>query len=123
RTLLVQQGFPDPERILHSYPHQLSGGMKQRALLAMLLAGRPRLMIADEPTKGLDPENRAEALVNLARTREVSGAAMLLVTHDLVAALRLGDRIAILHGGKLSAIHTPRESLAAAPDPWHHAVE
>jgi peptide/nickel transport system ATP-binding protein len=96
--LLEQVGFGDPEDVAASYPHQLSGGMAQRVLLAISLAGEPALVVADEPTKGLDIHARDHYL---ALTRELyARAAFLMITHDLAAA-RSCQRIMIMYAGRI----------------------
>lgn len=85
------------------YPHHLSGGMARRVMLAIAAAGNARLMIADEPTAGLDPDNRDAVLARL-RGHADGGGAVLLITHDLIPALRIVDRVAILDEGRLVSI-------------------
>jgi len=91
--------IPEAERRADQYPHQLSGGMKERVMIAMGLASRPSFIIADEPTKGLDRRTKAE-IVNLIRDM-TSGKSMLMITHDLAAAGEICDRIAVMYGGEL----------------------
>ncbi|WIM06276.1 MAG: ABC transporter ATP-binding protein [Candidatus Nitricoxidivorans perseverans] len=100
-ALLEAVGIPDPQRRLGEFPFQLSGGMKQRAMIAMALAGRPRLLIADEPTTALDVTIQAQVLDLLARLQSERGMAMLLITHDFGVAARMADRVGVMHAGRL----------------------
>jgi len=91
----------DPERVIGDYPHQLSGGMNQRAFLAMALACKPRLLIADEPTTALDVTIEAEILKLLLDLKKDLGFSLLFITHNLSIAQRIADRIAIMYQGKI----------------------
>lgn len=99
--LLSQLRVPNPKRVLKSYPHQLSGGMRQRVVSAIALAGRPRLLIADEPTTALDVTVQAAYLKLLRNLQRESGLAVLFVTHDLGAIARICDRVAVMYGGRI----------------------
>jgi oligopeptide/dipeptide ABC transporter ATP-binding protein len=99
--LLTQLRVPNPKRVLKSYPHQLSGGMRQRVVSAIALAGRPRLLIADEPTTALDVTVQAAYLKLLRNLQRESGLAVLFVTHDLAAIARICDRVAVMYGGRI----------------------
>ncbi len=99
--MLALVGLPDPRDALGRYPHELSGGMRQRALLAMALVCRPRVLIADEPTTALDVTVQAQILELLADLRERLGMAMLLITHNLGIAAGIADRVAVMYGGQL----------------------
>jgi peptide/nickel transport system ATP-binding protein len=99
--LLESVGIPDPERRAQEYPFQLSGGMKQRAMIAMALAGEPKLLIADEPTTALDVTIQAQVLDLLKDLQRRTGMAMLLITHDLGVVARMADRVGVMHGGQL----------------------
>ncbi|MBL8317133.1 MAG: ABC transporter ATP-binding protein [Burkholderiaceae bacterium] len=94
-------GIPEPERRAEAYPHQLSGGQRQRAMIAMALAGRPRLLLADEPTTALDVTLRGQILDLLADAQRRSGMALLLITHDLNLVRRFADRVAVMEQGHL----------------------
>jgi oligopeptide/dipeptide ABC transporter ATP-binding protein len=99
--LLESVGIPDPARRAGEYPFQLSGGMKQRAMIAMALAGEPRLLIADEPTTALDVTIQAQVLDLLKDLQRARGMAMLLITHDLGVVARMADRVGVMHDGQL----------------------
>jgi len=98
---LREVSFPDPERGVDEYPHRLSGGLKQRALLAAALAGDPDLLIADEPTSALDATVAAEVLALISRLRQSRGLALLLISHDLALVARESDRVLVLYAGRI----------------------
>ena len=98
-ALLHQVGIPDPHNRLASYPHQLSGGMRQRVMIAMALAGHPQLLIADEPTTALDVTIQAQILELLSELRSRRGMAMLLISHDLGVVAETADAVAIMYAG------------------------
>ena len=103
--LLEMVGIPDAERQLKSYPHQLSGGMRQRAMIAMALALKPKLLIADEPTTALDVTIQAQILELMLKLREESGEmAILLITHDLAVVAEMCRRVAVMYGGKIQEV-------------------
>ncbi len=99
--LLEMVGIPDPADRFTSYPHQLSGGMQQRVMIAMALSCDPKLLIADEPTTALDVTIQAQILELLAELTERLGMAMILITHDLGVAAGIADRIAVMYGGQI----------------------
>ncbi|HSO06044.1 MAG TPA: dipeptide ABC transporter ATP-binding protein [Pelomicrobium sp.] len=99
--LLALVGMPDPERRLDVYPFQLSGGRKQRVMIAMALAGEPQLLVADEPTTALDVTIQAQVLELLKRLQEKSGMAILLVTHDLGVVANNADTVAVMYAGEI----------------------
>jgi peptide/nickel transport system ATP-binding protein len=113
-ALLKSVGIPDPERRLKDYPHLLSGGMRQRALIAIALACRPRLLIADEPTTALDVTVQAQILALLQRLVDEVGSALILITHDLGVVAGLCDSVNVLYAGKVVE-NTDRYSLFAQP--------
>ena len=99
--LLEAVGIPDPAQRVRAYPHQLSGGMKQRVMIAMALAGRPDLLIADEPTTALDVTIQAQVLGLLKSLQRETGMAILLITHDLGVVAQTADRLAVMYAGQL----------------------
>jgi peptide/nickel transport system ATP-binding protein len=94
--------LPEPERVLRAYPHQLSGGMLQRAMIAMALVCRPALLIADEPTTALDVTIAAQILRLLRRLQEEQGFSVLFITHDLGVVRRVSDRVVVLYAGRVA---------------------
>ncbi|MBF0154802.1 MAG: ABC transporter ATP-binding protein, partial [Magnetococcales bacterium] len=106
--LLHQTGIPDPDSRLDAYPHQLSGGQRQRVLIAMALARRPALLIADEPTTALDVTIQAQILTLLTRLRRELGMAMLLITHDLPMVRQCADRVCVMRQGLIVETATTR---------------
>ena len=98
--LLRQVGIPEPARRIDDYPHRLSGGMRQRVVIAMVLAGQPRLLIADEPTTALDVTIQAQILALLATLQQQTGMALLLITHDLGIVGQLARRVAVMYAGR-----------------------
>ncbi|HET6667739.1 MAG TPA: ABC transporter ATP-binding protein [Intrasporangium sp.] len=114
RDMLDKVGIPDPERRLKDYPHQLSGGMRQRALIAMALACQPRVLIADEPTTALDVTIQAQILALLRDLVQDTGTALVMITHDLGVVAGLCDRVNVLYAGKIVE-RGDRHPLFAAP--------
>ena len=107
-------GIPDPDRVARTYPHQLSGGMRQRAVIGMALAGDPKLLIADEPTTALDVTIQAQILEPLRRLQGEFGMGIILITHDLGVIADLVDDVVVMYAGKLVE-HAPVRRLFAAP--------
>jgi len=99
--LLASVSVPDPERRVREYPHQLSGGLRQRALIAMALACGPSLLIADEPTTALDVTIQAQILDLLRDLQKRMGLALLLITHDLGVVAEMADRVAVMYAGRI----------------------
>jgi len=100
-ALLRQVRIPDPERRVDEYPHQLSGGMKQRVMIALALANRPGLLIADEPTTALDVTIQAQVLHLLRELQRELGTGIVFVTHDLAVVAEIADRVVVMYGGRV----------------------
>ncbi|MEO6185013.1 MAG: ABC transporter ATP-binding protein [Steroidobacteraceae bacterium] len=98
---LTSVGLADTRRLLHQYPHELSGGMRQRAMLAMAVLAEPDLLLADEPTTALDATTQIAILDLLARLRRERGMSVLLVTHDLGVVARVADRVVVMRNGRI----------------------
>jgi peptide/nickel transport system ATP-binding protein len=113
--LLGLVGIPEPRRRVDSYPHEFSGGMRQRAMIAMALANEPRLLIADEPTTALDVTVQAQILALIARLRDELGMAVIVITHDLGVVAEMADEIAVMYAGRIVE-HAPARTLFAAPE-------
>src|SRR5579885_23975 len=112
--LLAEVGIPDPERRCDEYPHQLSGGMKQRVLIAMALAGEPDILIADEPTTALDVTIQAQVVEMLRRLKQKTGMTVLLITHDLGVVAEMADRVAVMYAGHIVE-QADRETFFRSP--------
>jgi peptide/nickel transport system ATP-binding protein len=108
----------DARHRARDYPHQLSGGMRQRVMIAMAIANRPQLLIADEPTTALDVTIQAQILDLLAELREKFGLAMLFISHDLAVVSQVADRVGVLYLGSLVEVATKREIFQAAAHPY-----
>ncbi len=120
--LLDAVGIPDVERRYGEYPHQLSGGMKQRVMIAMALAGDPDLLIADEPTTALDVTIQAQVLDLIARLQQERGMAVLLITHDLGVVAGMADRVAVMYAGQLVEQATRERFFSAPRHPYSHKL-
>jgi peptide/nickel transport system ATP-binding protein len=114
--VLAAVGLPDVERILGSYPHQLSGGMQQRVMIAMALSCNPRLLIADEPTTALDVTIQAQILKLLRELQKQFEVALILITHNLGVIAQTCDRMAVLYGGRVAESGRIRDIFS---DPQH----
>jgi len=112
--LLDRVGLPDPDRVARAYPHELSGGMRQRALIAMAVACGPSILIADEPTTALDVTVQAQILALLGSLRRETGMAVLLISHDLAVVAQVADRVAVMYGGQIVE-HGPALEVLTAP--------
>ncbi|PZF84638.1 dipeptide/oligopeptide/nickel ABC transporter ATP-binding protein [Jiangella anatolica] len=116
--LLSRVGIPDPTRRLKEYPHQLSGGMRQRALIAMALACQPRLLIADEPTTALDVTIQAQIIELLKELVQDTGAALVMITHDLGIVAGLCDTVHVMYSGRIVESAGRRELFAEPRHPY-----
>jgi oligopeptide transport system ATP-binding protein len=116
--LLRQVGLPDPERRLRAYPHQLSGGQRQRVMLAIALAKRPALLLADEPTTALDVTIQAQILRLIVALQKQYGMALILVTHDLGVVYQAVDRVAVMYAGQVVELATKAELFARPRHPY-----
>jgi oligopeptide/dipeptide ABC transporter ATP-binding protein len=114
RTLRQEVGIPDPSGRLDAYPHQLSGGMRQRVMIAIALAAEPEILVADEPTTALDVTVQAQILEVLDRLRRARGMAVLLITHDLGIVAGRADRVAVMYAGQIVE-EAPTPELFAHP--------
>jgi oligopeptide/dipeptide ABC transporter ATP-binding protein len=112
--MLERVGMADAHRIMQNYPHQLSGGMRQRVMIAMAMACRPRVLIADEPTTALDVTTQAQVLEQLSELGQSFGTAILLITHDLGVVAQACDRALIMYCGRIVE-EAPVEALFTAP--------
>ncbi|GGR53104.1 peptide/nickel transport system ATP-binding protein [Nocardioides luteus] len=122
RAMLDKVGIPDPRRRLREYPHQLSGGMRQRALIAMALACRPRLLIADEPTTALDVTIQAQILALLKDLVSESDTALVMITHDLGVVAGMCDDVNVLYGGRLVERNMRHDLFAAPAHPYTNGL-
>jgi oligopeptide/dipeptide ABC transporter ATP-binding protein len=120
--LLEEVRIPDPERALHAFPHQFSGGMRQRIAIAIALACRPKLLIADEPTTALDVTVQAGILRLLDRLRRESGLSVILITHDLGVMSSIADHVSIFYAGRIVESGPTRELLTHPRHPYTRAL-
>ncbi|MBK1693904.1 ABC transporter ATP-binding protein [Chromatium weissei] len=116
--LLQAVGIPDSVLRVHDYPHQLSGGMKQRVMIALALAGNPQLLIADEPTTALDVTIQAQVLRLLKRLQHETGMALLLITHDLGVVAETANRLAVMYAGQIVETAPVADFFAAPAHPY-----
>ena len=118
RRLLDLVGVPDPVRRMKAYPHELSGGLRQRVMIAMAVAGKPDLVIADEPTTALDVTVQAQVLALIRDLCDELGTSFILVTHDIGVASQICDRVAVMYGGRLAELGAMDEVLRAPSHPY-----
>jgi oligopeptide/dipeptide ABC transporter ATP-binding protein len=120
--LLAEVGLGDAESILRRYPHELSGGMLQRVMIAAALAGEPRLLLADEPTTALDVTTQAEIMAILDRLQRDHRLAVLFITHDLELAAATCDRICVMYAGRIVEVHDAASLFGAPLHPYTAAL-
>jgi peptide/nickel transport system ATP-binding protein len=118
RRLLDLVGVPDPRRRMKAFPHELSGGLRQRVMIAMAVAGKPDLVIADEPTTALDVTVQAQVLGLLRDLCNELGTSFIVVTHDIGVASQIADRVAVMYGGRLAELGTMDEVLQTPSHPY-----
>jgi peptide/nickel transport system ATP-binding protein len=115
---MTEVAIPDPALRARDYPHQLSGGMRQRVMLAMAIVNRPQLLIADEPTTALDVTIQAQILKLLAGLREKFGLAMLFISHDLAVVSQVADRVAVMYAGSLVELGSRHDIFHSPAHPY-----
>jgi oligopeptide/dipeptide ABC transporter ATP-binding protein len=120
--LLRQMGITTPERCMASFPHQLSGGQKQRVAIAMAVANKPDILIADEPTTALDVTVQAQIIVLLAKLRQTYNMAILFITHDLNIARKFADRIVVMYAGEIVETGSAEEIFSNPKMPYTSAL-
>jgi peptide/nickel transport system ATP-binding protein len=122
RQLLDEVQIRDPERVLKSYPHELSGGMRQRVLIAAAFAAEPRLIVADEPTTALDVTVQKQILRLIAQLQRDHGTAILFVTHDLGVVAKISQKVSVLYAGKVVEEAETAQLFAAPQHPYTRAL-
>ena len=122
RDLLAEVQITDPDRVLRQYPHELSGGMRQRVLIASAFAAEPKLIVADEPTTALDVTVQKEVLRLIAGMQARHGTALLFVTHDLGVVSKVCQSLTVLYGGLVVEDTTVRDFFRAPLHPYSHAL-
>jgi peptide/nickel transport system ATP-binding protein len=118
RDLLERVGVPDPDRVMESYPHRLSGGMCQRVMIAIALSLRPRLLIADEPTTALDVTIQAQVLELMRELTRDFGTAVMLITHDLGVVASMASRVNVMYAGRIVESAPTRRLFSAPQHPY-----
>ncbi|MET3926654.1 ABC transporter ATP-binding protein [Devosia sp. 2618] len=118
REVLVMVGIPSPDERLKNYPHQLSGGMRQRIAIAIALINRPRLIIADEPTTALDVSIQGQIIYEVKKLCRQTGTALIWITHDLAVVAGLADRIAVMYAGRIVEMGTAAEIIETPQHPY-----
>lgn len=121
-ALFERVRIPSPERRLAAYPHEMSGGMRQRAMIALALACEPQLLLADEPTTALDATVQIQILLLLRELQRELGLSILFVTHDIGAAVEVADRIAVMYAGRIVEEGTARELIRTPRHPYTRAL-
>jgi peptide/nickel transport system ATP-binding protein len=117
-ALLQEVGIPAAEQRIDHYPHQFSGGMRQRVVIALALAGNPRLIIADEPTTALDVSIQAQIVALLRRTTQQHGTSVMLVTHDMGVIAEIADRVAVMYAGRIVELGPVRAVVQRPQHPY-----
>ncbi len=120
--LLNEVGIPAAERRLDQFPHQFSGGMRQRVVIALALAANPRLIIADEPTTALDVSIQAQIITLLKRLCQEHGTAVMLVTHDMGVIAETADRVAVMYAGRIVEVGPVQDVIRRAQHPYTHGL-
>jgi peptide/nickel transport system ATP-binding protein len=120
--LLTAVGIPEPRRRMRAFPHELSGGLRQRVMIAIAIAGDPDLIIADEPTTALDVTVQAQVLRLLGRLRDEIGCSIVFITHDLGVAAQISDRIAVLYAGRIAEVGPTGAVLGTPAHPYTHGL-
>ncbi len=120
--LLDQVGIPNPERVGKQYPHELSGGMRQRVIIAIAIACKPPILIADEPTTALDVTIQAQILDLLKDLQEETGSGIILITHDLGVVAEMADRVAVMYAGQFVEVATAEELFSHPKHPYTRSL-
>ena len=120
--LLDLVGIPDPDKRVDDYPHQLSGGMQQRVMIAIALSCNPKILIADEPTTALDVTIQAQILDLIAELKERLGMSVILITHDLGIVAGIADRVAVMYGARIVELAPTRDLFKQAQHPYTQAL-
>jgi peptide/nickel transport system ATP-binding protein len=120
--LLTEVGIPAPDARIDHYPHQFSGGMRQRVVIALALCANPRLIIADEPTTALDVSIQAQIITLLKRLCSEHGTAVMLVTHDMGVIAETADRVAVMYAGRIAEIGPVHDVVKHAKHPYTHGL-
>lgn len=120
--LLEKVGMPDPQGVMKKYPHTLSGGMRQRAMIAMALCCNPRLLIADEPTTALDVTIQAQIMALLKKLQEETGMSMILITHDIGLVANMADRVLVMYAGQIIEQAKASELFKSPRHPYARAL-
>jgi peptide/nickel transport system ATP-binding protein len=121
-ALFERVRIPSPERRLAAYPHEMSGGMRQRAMIALALACKPQLLLADEPTTALDATVQIQVLLLLRELQRELGLSVVFVTHDIGAAVEVADRIAVMYAGRIVEVGTARQLIREPRHPYTQAL-
>jgi len=117
-SLLKEVGIPSPEEVVNYYPHQLSGGMRQRAMIAMSLSCNPQVLIADEPTTAVDVTIKAQIMDILYRLKKTRQMSILFITHELGIVSEIGDRVVVMYAGRVAEVATVSELLDSPKHPY-----